>query len=140
MYAMAQDGALPKAFGKVSKKHGTPTNAIIFIMILSLFAPWFGREVLLWIVDMTSVGAAIVFAYTSASAAILARNHGHKRQIIIGVIGCIISIFFLSLLVVPGMPGYLGIQSRYCLIIWAILGLIFYLMRRKDYIKNAKND
>ncbi|MGM9794746.1 MAG: APC family permease [Candidatus Aphodosoma sp.] len=140
MYAMAQDGALPKAFGKLNKKYGTPTNAIIFIMILSLFAPWFGREVLLWIVDMTSVGAAIVFAYTSASAAILARNHGHTRQFIIGILGCIISIFFLSLLVVPGMPGYLGIQSRYCLIIWAILGLIFYLMRRKDYIKNAKND
>ena len=34
----------------------------------------------------------------------------------------------------------LGIQSRYCLLIWAILGLIFYIMRRKDYIKNNNND
>ena len=137
---MAQDGALPKVFEKVSHKHGTPTNAIIFIMILSLFAPWFGREVLLWIVDMTSVGAAIVFAYTSASAAILARNHGHTRQLITSILGCIISLFFLSLLIIPGMPGYLGIQSRYCLLIWDILGLIFYIMRRKDYIKNNNND
>lgn len=139
MYAMAQDGALPKVFGNLNKKHGTPTNAIIFIMILSLLAPWFGREVLLWIVDMTSVGGAIVFAYTSASAAIIARTHGHTRQLINGIAGTIISLFFLSLLIIPGMPGFLAIESRYSLYVWIIIGIAFYMMRRKGYIKNSNN-
>lgn len=138
MYAMAQDGALPKIFGRLGVKHGTPRNAILFVMILSLSAPWFGREVLSWIVDMTSVGAAVVFAYTTAAAAILAKKHGHKVQMWIGVAGCVFSLFFLSLLVIPGMPGFLSIQSQVCLGIWVVLGIVFYLIRRNGYLREQR--
>ena len=134
MYAMANEGSLPRIFSKLSPKHGTPRNAIIFIMIISLFAPWFGREILLWIVDMTSVGAAIVFAYTTASAAIMAKRHGHWGQVVIGIVGCIFSLFFLALLLIPGMPGYLAFQSRVILVVWIVIGFLFYLNIRKDYV------
>lgn len=134
MYAMANEGSLPGIFGKLSPKYGTPRNAIIFIMIISLFAPWFGREILLWIVDMTSVGAAIVFAYTTASAAIMAKRHGHWGQVVIGIVGCIFSLFFLALLLIPGMPGYLAFQSRVILVVWIVIGFLFYLNIRKDYV------
>lgn len=135
MYAMANEGSLPKWFGKLSPKHGTPRNAIIFTMLLSLFAPWFGREILLWIVDMTSVGAAIVFAYTTASAAIIAYRSRNWKYVAFGIVGCIFSLFFLSLLVVPGMPGYLSLQSRIVLLAWIGMGLLFYFIIRKDYVK-----
>lgn len=138
MYAMAQDGALPKVFGKLGVKHGTPRNAILFIMVLSLAAPWFGREVLSWIVDMTSVGGAIVFAYTTAAAAIIARKHRHTTQMWLGIIGCIFSLFFLSLLIIPGMPGFLTVQSQVCLGIWIVLGIIFYLIRRNGYLREQR--
>lgn len=138
MYAMAKEGSLPKWFEHLSPKYGTPDKAILFTMSVSLFAPWFGREVLLWIVDMTSVGAAIVFAYTTASAAILARRHGNKLQVWIGIMGCLCSLFFLSLLVIPGMPGYLSFQSRVVLCIWIIIGFLFYLNIRKSYVKGQE--
>jgi amino acid transporter len=138
MYAMANEGSLPKWFGQLSTKHGTPKNAILFTMAASLFAPWFGREVLLWIVDMTSVGAAIVFAYTTASAAIIAKRHGHKSEVWIGAAGCIFSLFFLSLLIIPGMPGYLTFQSRVVLIAWIAIGILFYLKIRKTYVIKQK--
>lgn len=133
MYAMADEGSLPAVFKYLSPKHGTPRNAILFIMIMSLFAPWFGREVLVWIVDMTSVGAAIVFAYTTGSAAIMANKVGDKGQMWIGILGCLFSLFFLALLLIPGMPGYLAIQSRVILLIWIAIGFIFYLIIRKNY-------
>ena len=135
MYAMASEGSLPKWFGHLSPKYGTPKNAIIFTMAASLFAPWFGREILLWIVDMTSVGAAIVFGYTTASAAIISYRNNDKGQMWIGILGCIFSIFFLSLLIVPGMPGYLSFQSRVVLLVWIAIGLLFYLNIRKSYVK-----
>ena len=106
-------------------------------MVLSLFAPWFGREVLNWIVDMTSVGAAIVFAYTTASAAIWAIRHNHKTQAWIGFFGCIISLFFLSLLIIPGMPGYLSIQSRVILLVWIVIGAVFYALIYDKYKKKS---
>ena len=135
MYAMASEGSLPKWFAKLSPKYGTPKNAIIFTMCASLFAPWFGREILIWIVDMTSVGAAIVFAYTTASAAIIARKKGDRMQMWTGWIGCIFSLFFLALLIVPGMPGYLSFQSRVVLFAWIAIGVVFYLIIRKNYVK-----
>ena len=138
MYAMSEEGSLPKWFGKMSPKYGTPRNAIIFTMCASLIAPWFGREVLTWIVDMTSVGAAIVFAYTTASASVIAKRNGDKKNVWIGIIGCIFSLFFLSLLIVPGMPGFLSIQSRVALFVWIGLGIAFYLKIRKSYVKGQK--
>ena len=135
MYAMAKEGSLPKWFERVSPRYGTPTHAILFTMAMSLFAPWFGREILLWIVDMTSVGAAIVFAYTTASAAIIGKRQGRVKYMTFGIIGCIFSLFFLSLLIIPGMPGYLSFQSRVVLLIWIAIGFAFYFVIRKSYIK-----
>ena len=135
MYAMAKEGSLPKWFERVSPRYGTPTHAILFTMAMSLFAPWFGREILLWIVDMTSVGAAIVFAYTTASAAIIGKRQGRVKYMTFGIIGCIFSIFFLSLLIIPGMPGYLSFQSRVVLLVWIAIGFAFYFVIRKSYIK-----
>ena len=135
MYAMAKEGSLPKWFEHLSPKYGTPTNAIIFTMAMSLFAPWFGREILLWIVDMTSVGAAIVFAYTTGSAAVIGYRNGSKKYAVFGIIGCLFSLFFLSLLIIPGMPGYLTFQSRIVLFVWILIGVAFYFTIRKSYVK-----
>ena len=135
MYAMSIEGSLPKWFSYISPKYGTPSHAILFTMAASLFAPWFGREILLWIVDMTSVGAAIVFAYTTASAAIISRKNGDKVQMWTGWFGCLCSLFFLSLLIIPGMPGYLTFQSRVVLLVWIAIGVLFYLNIRKSYVK-----
>lgn len=135
MYAMAKEGSLPKWFERLSHRYGTPVNAILFTMAMSLFAPWFGREILLWIVDMTSVGAAIVFAYTTASAAIIGHRNGSRKYTIFGIVGCVFSLFFLSLLIIPGMPGYLSFQSRVVLLVWILIGFSFYFIIRKSYVK-----
>ena len=135
MYAMAKEGSLPKWFEHLSPKYGTPTNAILFTMTMSLFAPWFGREILLWIVDMTSVGAAIVFAYTTGSAAVIGYRNGSRKYTVFGIVGCLFSLFFLSLLIIPGMPGYLTFQSRVVLFVWILIGVAFYFTIRKSYVK-----
>lgn len=134
MYAMAHSRALPKAFGRLHPKYNTPVNAILFMLALSLIAPWFGREVLLWIVDMTSFGASIVFAYSCASALHHAYKDGDTFHVIMGALGVLISFFFVSLLIVPGMPGFLAAPSLISLAVWALLGLVFYLIIRPNYI------
>lgn len=139
MYAMAKEGSLPSLFGRLSPRYGTPVNAIWFVMAMSLFAPWFGREILSWIVDMTSVGAAVVFGYTTASAAIIASKKRDLLHIIIGILGVLCSLFFLCLLLIPGMPGFLSFESRVILIIWIAIGFLFYLSIRKTYIGKNGN-
>lgn len=129
LYAMAIDNILPKAFGKLSVKYKTPRNAILFIMIVSCLAPFFGRTALGWIVDMSSTGAAIGYGYTSAAAVKLACKDGNRRVILTGLIGLVVSIIFIVILLVPipSLGCSLGPESYFFFILWCILGLIFYL-------------
>lgn len=138
MYAMAKENALPVFFGKMHKKYKTPVNAIWFVLLLSLVAPWFGREVLGWIVDMTSVGGAVGFLYTCASASVLAyrkKNYGYS---VAGIAGTVISLAFVLLLLVPGMPGFLYEQALICLAVWIGLGFVFYIVIYPKYVKTNK--
>lgn len=135
MYAMAKEKALPQIFGRLHKKYATPVPAILFVLVLALVAPWFGREVLGWIVDMTSVGGAIGFLYTCASAAVLSYKNKEYGHTIAGVIGAVISLGFLLLLLIPGSPGFLYKQAFYCLGVWVLLGMVFYIVIYPKYIK-----
>ena len=135
MYAMAQENALPQIFGRLHKKYATPVPAILFVLILALVAPWFGREVLGWIVDMTSVGGAIGFLYTCASAAVLSYKRKEYGYTVAGCIGAVIALCFLLLLLIPGSPGFLYKQAFYCLGIWVLLGIVFYIVIYPKYIK-----
>lgn len=138
MYAMSNADALPAWFGKLDPVHHVPRNAIWFIMALAIFAPFFGREVLNWIVDMTSVGAALAYGYTTASAMVLAKRNGDTRYMIAGIFGTVFSVFFLGLLLIPGAPGFLSIQAQLALLVWVVLGIIFYWRIRKKYLKSTK--
>ena len=137
MYAMARENALPQVFGRLHAKYATPIAAIIFVLVLSLGAPWFGREVLGWIVDMTSVGGAIGFLYTCSSAAVLSYRQKEYKYTVAGSIGAVISLCFLLLLLIPGSPGFLYKQAFYCLAVWVLLGFVFYLVIYPKYIKNT---
>ena len=133
MYSMSYADALPGQFGKLTPQ-GTPKLAIIFMMVLSLIAPWFGRQVLSWIVDMTCVGAAIGFIYTCASATAIAKREGNKKQMAISGLGIAVASIFLIITFVPGMPGFLSVPSFIILGVWIVLGIIFYLSIKNKYI------
>ena len=50
-----------------------PYNAILFVGGSSLIAPWIGRQVILWIVDVSALGTAVAYMYTCVAAYGLAR-------------------------------------------------------------------
>src|SRR5699024_3681428 len=47
-------------------------------------------------------------------------------------LGAFVSLIFIGLLLIPGSPAFLGIQSRIALAVWVVLGVIFYLLKRKE--------
>lgn len=133
LYSMSKEDIIPKWFGVLHKECKTPKNAILFVMALSLLAPFFGRTALGWLVDMSSVGAAIGYGYTSAAALKYALKDKNIGIIITGAIGVCMSLVFVILLLVP-IPMFhcsLATESYVCLVAWIILGLLFYVSRRK---------
>lgn len=136
LYSMAKEKVLPGWFGELHGKYKTPAHAILFVLIIALVAPFFGRTALGWIVDMSSIGAAIGYGYTSLAAFKYAQKEGNKGIMATGVIGSIMALLFVVLLLVP-IPMFncsLGKESYICLIIWIVLGCLFYAFSKK---KNA---
>lgn len=133
IYSMSYADALPSKFGRLTPQ-GTPKMAIIFMMVLALIAPWFGRQVLTWITDMTCVGAAMGFTYTCASAAVIAKRNHDTKQMWVSILGIAVASIFLIITFVPGMPGFLSIPSFIILGVWIVLGIIFYFSIKRRYI------
>lgn len=133
LYSMSRENALPMWFGELHPRYKTPYKAIFFVLIVSLFAPFFGRTALLWIVDMSSIGAAIGYAYTSAATAKFAWREKHRVFFFNGILGTLLGLFFAVLLLVPipTLQCSLSKESYICLTIWIVLGLIFYLSAQR---------
>ncbi len=136
---MARTYALPEVFGTIHPVHKTPSFALLFVLAISLIAPWVGRAALLWIVDMASIGAAIGYFYTSATAFVLylrdKNNAELKKNAPYAFLGSLFSIGFAVLLLMPGSPAVLSTPSLIALVIWVLMGLGFYLSS-KNY-RNA---
>lgn len=136
---MGRASMLPAVFGKVNLRFGTPVVAIVFTTLLCCLAPFFGRSALNWIVDMTSVGVTVAYGYTCLCAFRLAGGPKAKEHVgryagimrAVAGLGAVLALGFLLLLFVPGSPGQLGAQPLIALVVWVVLGAIFYLTRHR---------
>ena len=140
LMAMSRENMLPNWFGYISPKSQVPTHAVWVAMGISLLAPWFGRQVIGWVVDMCSCGTIIGYLYTCLAAWKLSRTdlqNGQphaKRDFALAIAGAVLSVAILFLLLVPGMPGAMGKESWVAFLAWIILGGLFYfgVVRKKN--------
>ena len=143
MYSMSRDGYLPAFFGKLDKKHGIPKNAMIFCLLISLCGPILGREALGWFVDMSAIGASIGFGFTCLSTLVTIKRDGNGNLFIkiAATLGAIFSALFmvLQLIPIPGLSGvHFGKESYIMLVIWIVLGIVFYLFKGKNFDSEEK--
>lgn len=138
LYSMAKDSYLPKVFAQIDPKYGTPRNAIIFCMIISLSGPVLGREALGWFVDMSAIGASMGFFFTCASALrkMKADRDGNGFLKTMAAAGVAFSAVFmvLQLVPIPGLSGvHFGRESYLMLLVWIVLGVLFFHQKKKQY-------
>jgi amino acid transporter len=138
LFSMGRAKLLPESFGRIHPEHGTPHVAIAFACVVSLLAPWFGRQALLWVVDMSALGTAFGYAYTCFAAYVLLKSRG--RRTALAVAGTVASLGFVVLLTVPGMPAFMSRPSWVALGGWVALGLLLFLLRAKDYRSFTKQE
>lgn len=133
LFSMGRARILPKAFTKLHSKYNTPYIGIVFACIICFIAPWFGRQALLWVVDMTATGVAIAYFYTCFSAYKFLDWSKNSVRKFMAFLGSLISLVFLSLLFIPGSPAFLSMPSWISLIAWVSLGALFYFTNGKEY-------
>lgn len=132
IYALARAGMLPKALGELHPKYNTPYKAILLIAGLTTLAPLFGRPALVWLVDAGGLSLVVAWLMVAASFLILrktdpnmARPFYLKGGSTIGIIALIMSIGVM-ILYMPGMPSALSTPEWIIILVWIVLGFIFY--------------
>ena len=129
VYALSADELFPKWqwFGQLDR-NGLPRNAILGVVGVSLFIPFFGRTVIGWPVEVSSIGAAVAYCCTSAAAFKFARRTGDALTRVTGFAGVVMSILFCLLLLVPNYiaGSALSAESYLVLALWCIAGFSFY--------------
>ncbi|WP_294429238.1 amino acid permease [uncultured Treponema sp.] len=127
LYSMADDGILPSFFKKTSSK-GVPVNAILLISITCAIIPFLGRTAIGWIVDVTTIGAAISYGYTSACAYKIAKTEKNLIIKLTGITGIVSAIFFSLFLMVPNFWSInaLSPESYLILACWSVFGFLYF--------------
>lgn len=131
LFGMARARMLPKFFAYIHPVHQTPSKGILFVMCVCSLAPFFGREVLNWVVDMAAVGTGVGYFFTCAGAyMVLTKGLKPKSSDdispVMALAGAAISLGIIALMVVPGMPAFLSVPCWAALGVWVALGVVFY--------------
>lgn len=142
LFTLGRANLVSSRLGELNGKQRTPRNAILLVCAVCLVAPWFGRAALTWVVDMSSAGITVAYFYTCFCAWKIARTGqvpGMSKAIApnkfyeyFALAGCVLSIGFLALLFVPGSPGMLGTAPLIALVVWIVLGLASWAIKRRQ--------
>ncbi len=126
-YALGRDSILPVRFGKLNDRD-VPANAIALIVALSALFPFLGRTAIGWIVDVTTIGATLIYGLVSASAMKLARERRDGRERWLGVTGLAMMVCFGIYTLVPNLytSSTMARESYFFFIVWSALGFVYF--------------
>ena len=136
LYSMGESLMIPKL-----GKHKTPEAAIILCGIACVAAPFFGRGVLVWLVDAASFGCVIAYMFVSISFCILrkkkpemARPYKVKAGRFVGAMAVLMAGFMTLLYIVPASFSAALVWQEWIVVgIWLALGVFFYFYSKKKY-------
>lgn len=134
LFALAKDRILPGGMCALNKRHA-PWKTIVLIAVVSFLVPFVGRSAIGWVVDVTTLGATLIYGFVAASVYKTAKLAGEKKESRFGLIGMVLMIVFGLYLLVPTLFGESSLEkeSYFFFIVWSILGLIaFYIVLKRD--------
>ena len=120
--AMSRENILPQGRG-FEKEANRQRSAILFVSAIGIFACFFGREVVGWIVDMCSFGAAVTYFYVCLNTFRIAEKLPAK---IVGAVGAAFPMLFMLLLILPFSPAALSAPALIFLCVWVAAGACFF--------------
>jgi len=141
LYALAESGMIPKVFAKLHPRYNTPYVAILFIGFLSCISPFFGRTILVWLVDAGSFMVVVAYGMVALAFIRLRQKEPDMERPFkvrfgnfVGY-GAIVLSLGLGALYLPGSPSALIWPYEWIMVLGgSLVGLAFYLnsLRHRD--------
>lgn len=140
MYSMAESYMIPRFFVKLHPKYKTPINALYLIGALSILAPFCGRTMLVWIMDVGNFGCCLAYCMVAMSFLILRkkqpdmpRPYKVKHYKVVGALAVVLSGFMVAMYAIPGTGCSLAPQEWIMAAAWIGLGFIFFFACKAKY-------
>ena len=136
-YAAACDDILPSRFAELNKSH-IPANAMLLVGVLSIPILFVGRTAIGGIVDVTTLGATLIYGFVSAAALKTAQKEKRRRETVTGFIGFATMIVFGACLLFPALFGddMLATETYILFMVWTVIGLLFFRsIIKKDHAR-----
>ena len=127
LYAAGREGEAPSELAILNEK-GVPSIAVIVIGFVSVFIPFLGRTAIGWIVDVTTIGATLIYGLISYSVYLHAKHNDRRFEQNTGIAGMALMTIFILLLLIPGLLPFQAMEteSYFLFIVWSVLGLIYF--------------
>ncbi len=140
IFAMAEAHMIPALFAKLHKKHKTPISALLFVGVFSVFAPFWGRVMLVWISNAASFACCVAYFLISISFLVLRKKEPElerpykiKHYRIVGIMSAFLCSFMVLMYLIPGTSCSLTVQEWIISLIWAVFGITFAIYSKIKY-------
>ncbi len=140
-YAQSMDGILPKKYSQLNNQ-GVPANAMKLIAAVSVIIPFVGRTAIGWIVDVTTIGATLIYGFVSAAAFRTASERRDNVEKWTGLVGLGLMIAFGLYILLPNLVSYGSMEREtyFLFVVWSVLGFLFFrYILRNDREKRFGN-
>lgn len=130
-YSMSRDGLLPSIFSQIHPKWKTPWRSnLIFMVFISIFAGFFPISKL---GHMTSIGTLLAFVIVCAGVIVLRWKQPNLHRPYRSP--CVPVFPILGILVCFSMMTSLNGETWIRLIVWLLIGLVFYFLYGRHHSK-----
>lgn len=137
LVALGRARLLPPGLAKVHPKHGTPSAALIFVLVATLGLGWMGTGAVAWFLDTGGIYLGVVWIAVVLSKYLLPRRYPnleyeYRSKVgwvpAIGAVGALLVIVFALW---PGNESSLAWPAEYVILgVWIVLGIILYVVSK----------
>ena len=136
MFALAESGALPAAFAKLHPRYRTPHLAVVVLGVLSCISPFFGRTILVWLINTGSLAVVVAYVFVPIAFLVLRERQPDlprpfriRAPRSVGWTAIVLGVALLCLYL-PGSPSALAWPHEWVIVGgWAVVGIGIWLRR-----------
>ena len=143
LFSMSKARMLPSIFSRLHPKYNTPYIAILFLGAMSIIAPFFGRVMLVWIVDAANFACCLAYGLVALSFLVLRkkrpdmpRPYRVSNGMLVGVLATIMASFMAVMYIIPGTNCSLIWQEWVIVGGWTFVGLFLGIRAKRLYKQN----
>lgn len=143
--ALARSNMLPGVLSKRSPKTGTPANGLVVCLVASVIGPFLG----LGLIDplTTFSSAAYVLSWGMAAYCLIKLRKSEpelprpfKLSMPLAYFAAAAMTILLVMLFIPGSPAYIGAMAVKMFLVWAVAGVVMYILTASARNKLSKQE